>query len=91
MADLTRPKPQISKPGKKKNTSTSSTNQPSGAQGLSSSTSTSKKQLLPKEETVDPSTPKRQKFCSHCRMSGHFKSRGTKLTCPKLLEAQKRS
>lgn len=91
-ADLTCPKPQIPKPGERKDTSTSSTNQPPNTQeGSSSSTSTSKKRPPPKDDTVDPSTPKRQRLCSHCRMPGHVKSRGAKITCPKLLEAKKRS
>ena len=42
VVDLTCPKPQIPKPGEKKNTSTSSTSHPSGAQKGSTSSESSK-------------------------------------------------
>ena len=76
--DLTCPKPTVLKPGEQQHTTIPE----------QYSSSVRKRKRPPSEDESSAPAPKRQRACSYCKLPGHFKCRGTKITCPKLLKEQ---
>ena len=76
--DLTCPMPSVPKPG-------------SINEIVPSTSSGSSRKRVPPPPTTSALSSKRQRSraCSYCRETGHYKSRGKEITCPKLLSVKK--